>query len=119
MAGVTDDRTVLGLRSIAKAEGKGERQIRLLLPLAFTPPGMMRDIVADRIRPTGAVELAKNAPVIWLESNGSIAPFQLHIKRTSALDTKQLCGIAFHRLWNIVPKIAAPISQGATESRGS
>jgi hypothetical protein len=53
------------LQSIAKAEGKGERQIRLLLSLAFMPPAMVRDIVADRIGPPGAVELAKNVPVIW------------------------------------------------------
>jgi DNA invertase Pin-like site-specific DNA recombinase len=51
--------------AIAKREGKGERQIRLLLPLAFTPPRMVREMIDGRASVTGITELAKSVPLVW------------------------------------------------------
>jgi site-specific DNA recombinase len=52
------------LSDIARREGKGERQIRLLLPLAFVPPVTVRAI-SDGRGPIGITELAKNVPLFW------------------------------------------------------
>jgi len=53
------------LADIAKEEGKGERQIRLLIPLAFTPPDMVRSLAANvQPRPT-ITELAKQVTLAW------------------------------------------------------
>jgi site-specific DNA recombinase len=50
---------------IAKREVKGERQVRLLLPLAFTPPAMVRAIVEGAM-PIGTVtDLARRIPLGW------------------------------------------------------
>jgi hypothetical protein len=55
---------------IAKKEDKGERQIRLLLPLAFTPPAMVRAIVDGTIRVSTVTDLARRIPLVW----ASVAP---------------------------------------------
>jgi hypothetical protein len=50
---------------IAKREGKGERQIRLLLPLAFVPPATVRGLIDGAPAPTTITELAKSVPIAW------------------------------------------------------
>jgi DNA invertase Pin-like site-specific DNA recombinase len=50
---------------IARREGKGERQIRLLLPLAFVSPSSLRELTAGTADVTGVTELAKNVPLAW------------------------------------------------------
>jgi DNA invertase Pin-like site-specific DNA recombinase len=51
---------------IAKREGRVERHIRLLTPLAFVPPAMISEIVGGS--PSSALtvtELARNVPYVW------------------------------------------------------
>ena len=53
------------LNEIARREGKGERQIRLLAPLAFMSPRVVRDFI-DGVGPAGtATTLARNVPLLW------------------------------------------------------
>jgi hypothetical protein len=61
------DRLAAGehVATIAQEEGRGDRQIRLLLPLAFIAPAMVRDILENRAPVPGVTELAKNVPLIW------------------------------------------------------
>jgi DNA invertase Pin-like site-specific DNA recombinase len=50
---------------IAAREGKGERQIRLLLPLAFVPPQMIKKLIdGTELVPT-VTDLARNVPLVW------------------------------------------------------
>jgi DNA invertase Pin-like site-specific DNA recombinase len=51
--------------TIAKREGKGERQIRLLLPLAFVPPKMVQDLVAGSGPVPTVSDLARKVPLVW------------------------------------------------------
>ena len=50
---------------IARREGKGERQIRLLMPLAFLSPGIVRTISEGRAGVATVTELARNVPLLW------------------------------------------------------
>ena len=52
---------------IAKLEGKGERQIRLLLALAFVPPAKVRAFVDGIIPAVTVTELARSVPLLWPE----------------------------------------------------
>jgi DNA invertase Pin-like site-specific DNA recombinase len=52
------------LAEIAKQEGKGERQLRLLIPLAFVPPNTLAEIVDGRLSPT-PTDLARSVPMAW------------------------------------------------------
>jgi hypothetical protein len=49
----------------AKREGKGERHIRLLLPLAFTPPAVVRGLIDGTMPPTTVTGMAKAVPLSW------------------------------------------------------
>jgi hypothetical protein len=49
---------------IAKREGKGERQIRLLAPLAFAPPAMVRGLIGGAVSAAAVTEMAKNIPLV-------------------------------------------------------
>ncbi len=53
------------LAAIAHAEGKGERQIRSLLPLAFMAPTVVKDIITDRFPSMSVTETAKQVPLVW------------------------------------------------------
>ena len=53
------------LAEIAKEEGKGERQVRLLMSLAFLPPASVRSLVEGKVAATTVTDLAKNVPLIW------------------------------------------------------
>lgn len=54
------------LAEIAKREGKVERYIRLLLPLAFTPPPLVRSIADGALgSSSGVAEFARAIPVNW------------------------------------------------------
>jgi hypothetical protein len=59
MAGVT-------ITEIARREGKGERQLRLLMPLAFTPPAMVRRFADGTMNPTTVTEFARRVPLVWI-----------------------------------------------------
>jgi site-specific DNA recombinase len=50
---------------IAKREGKGERQIRLLLPLAFVPPATVCGLINGTATAAGVTEMARNVPLVW------------------------------------------------------
>lgn len=52
---------------IAKREGKGERQIRLLAPLAFVAPKIVQSIVEGTAPIYTVTELAKSVPWTWVE----------------------------------------------------
>jgi len=53
------------LTEIAKQEGKGERQIRMLVPLAFLPPPRARAFVDGAGEAANLAALAKAVPLIW------------------------------------------------------
>ncbi len=59
---VTDGTTAA---EIALREGKSERHIRLLAPLAFVTPRMVGDIVSGTGRPQTVTDLAASVPHIW------------------------------------------------------
>jgi site-specific DNA recombinase len=50
---------------IASREGKGERQVRLLVPLVFTPPDIMRQLLDSSMPTPSVTELARRIPLIW------------------------------------------------------
>jgi len=50
---------------IAKREGRGERYIRLLAPLAFVPPAMISEIMNGAASSLTVTGLAKNVPSSW------------------------------------------------------
>jgi site-specific DNA recombinase len=50
---------------IAKREGKVERHIRLLAPLAFVSPKIVTNVVYDYSRPRGTTDLAKALAYSW------------------------------------------------------
>jgi hypothetical protein len=52
------------LPEIAKQERKGERQIRLLIPLAFIPPNKLLHIAEGRPSPP-LTDLARSVPMVW------------------------------------------------------
>jgi site-specific DNA recombinase len=58
MAGAT-------VTEIARREGKGERQIRLLMPLAFTPPTTMQRLLDSSMLAASVTELAREIPLVW------------------------------------------------------
>jgi site-specific DNA recombinase len=53
------------IAGIASREGKGERQIRLLVPLAFVSPQMVRRLIEDVPPIPTTTELAKGLPLYW------------------------------------------------------
>ena len=58
--------TGTALSDIAKQEGKTERQIRLLIPLAFTPPRRVSNIVDGSIQSRSIMEFANATPLVGL-----------------------------------------------------
>ena len=62
------------VEEIAKAEGKGDRQIRLLLPLAFAGPTLVKAALASKLPPKLTVtELARALPRSWKEQMSGLA----------------------------------------------
>jgi hypothetical protein len=53
------------LTEITKRERKGERQIRLLLPLAFLTPASVRGLVEGKMTAKRVADLAKRVPLVW------------------------------------------------------
>jgi site-specific DNA recombinase len=53
------------LAEIARQEGKGERQIRMLVPLAFVPPALLQRYVDGGVPAPTVTELARTVPLIW------------------------------------------------------
>jgi hypothetical protein len=53
------------IAAIARDADKGERQIRLLLPLAFVPPQMVRQIIDGEISIPTVSGLARAVPLVW------------------------------------------------------
>jgi len=66
IADLTEGR-VNSLADIAKREGKVERYIRLLAPLAFVSPDTIAGIIDGNSPPIGVTELAKTVPYSWKE----------------------------------------------------
>ena len=66
IADLTEGR-VNSLADIAKREGKVERHIRLLAPLAFVSPDTIAGIIDGNSPPIGVTELAKTVPYSWKE----------------------------------------------------
>ena len=56
---------VASFAEIAKVEGKVERHIRLLAPLAFVSPKEISRIVGSTAPLIGVTELAKGVPYSW------------------------------------------------------
>ena len=50
---------------IARREGKSERLIRMLIPLAFTAPDTVRTLIVGGAMPASVSEMAKNVPLAW------------------------------------------------------
>jgi hypothetical protein len=50
---------------IASREGKGERQVRLLMPLAFTPPETLRGQIDGTVNGATVTEFAKRVLMVW------------------------------------------------------
>lgn len=50
---------------IARREGKGERQLRLLTPLAFVPPATVRGLIDGTLNVPTVTEMAKTVPLVW------------------------------------------------------
>lgn len=50
---------------IAKREGKSERFIRMLMPLAFVPPVIVQELVDGTARVETVAEMARDVPLIW------------------------------------------------------
>ena len=67
---------VASFAGIAKQEGKVERHIRLLAPLAFVSPAALNSIIDGIHPPVGVTELAKSVPNCWIRQNVS-SPVQL------------------------------------------
>ena len=61
------DGGVNSLADIAKREGRVERHIRLLVPLAFVSPNTISDIIHGSSPPIGVTELAKKVAYSWKE----------------------------------------------------
>jgi site-specific DNA recombinase len=60
------DRLMAGgaIADIGAQEGIGARQIRLLMPLAFIPPAMLRELAAQGTD-TSISDLARQVPLLW------------------------------------------------------
>lgn len=57
---------------IARLEGKVERHIRLLAPLAFVSPQVALDIADGSFPPIGVTDLAKSVAYLWSEQAGAL-----------------------------------------------
>jgi site-specific DNA recombinase len=75
---------VASLAEIAKREGKVERHIRLLTPLAFVSPYIIAAISAGSAGPVGVIELAKTASHRWCDQP-QLAPSYPLLIRPSVL----------------------------------
>lgn len=53
------------LAEIARRESKGERQIRLLIPLAFVPPRQLSEYIGSKTQSVNVTTLAKSVPALW------------------------------------------------------
>jgi len=70
---------VASFSEVAKREGKVERHIRLLAPLAFASPQVVSAIAEGSLAPIGVTDLAKAAQYLWAEQslmlqNGATMP---------------------------------------------
>ena len=53
------------LAEIARRERKGERQIRLLTPLAFVPPRHLSELIGGNTQSVNITTLAKSVSLLW------------------------------------------------------
>jgi hypothetical protein len=51
--------------AIARRQGKCERQIRLLAPLAFMSPQAVRNLINGTANVRTVMDLAKGVPLLW------------------------------------------------------
>jgi site-specific DNA recombinase len=66
---------------IAKAEGKVERHIRLLAPLAFASPQVVSEIAGGSFPHTGVTNFAKAVPCLWVDQARSLQHSALRPRR--------------------------------------
>ena len=97
------------IAAIASREGKGERQIRLRMPLAFTPPDTMRQLLDSSMPAPSVTELARDTFDLANRSGSS--------KRMSSINAvTNAFLLVYAALFPIVNPIAdAPIFLGLTE----
>jgi hypothetical protein len=62
---VSDLMTGISLADVAKQEGKGERQIRLLIPLAFVPPQLVQQWISGAPQTLAITDVARNVSLPW------------------------------------------------------
>jgi site-specific DNA recombinase len=60
---------VASFAEIARHEGKVERHIRFLAPLAFVSPAIISNIIAGDAAPIKVTELAKKTAYCWNQQN--------------------------------------------------
>jgi hypothetical protein len=53
------------LPDIAKREGRGERQIRALVPLAFVSPATIKGLIDGSVPVSTVTELSRRVPLMW------------------------------------------------------
>lgn len=58
--------------AIALREGKTDRYIRRLTPLAFVPPDMVKDLIDGTLRPPTIEVLAPRVPLVWPRGSGQV-----------------------------------------------
>ena len=63
---------VASFAEIGKREGKVERHIRLLAPLAFVSPQVVSDIAEGSFPCIGVTEAAKSMPYLWAEQSRTL-----------------------------------------------
>jgi hypothetical protein len=51
--------------AIGAREGKSARYVRKLVPLAFVPPDMVRNLIDETLRPPSIEALAPRVPLVW------------------------------------------------------
>jgi hypothetical protein len=55
----------VSIAAIAQREGKSARHIRLLAPLAFVPPAMVKSVIDGTARFGTVMALAESVPLLW------------------------------------------------------
>jgi len=75
VAELTESQTTIP--EIAKREGKGERYIRLLLPLAFTAPWVVTMLLRGTAQPITLTQVAAGWPSSWAQQTELVPDVQL------------------------------------------
>jgi hypothetical protein len=55
----------VSIAAIAQREGKSARHIRLLAPLAYVPPAMVKSLIDGSAKSCTVMALAESVPLLW------------------------------------------------------